>query len=74
MVFSFVGIGSSVVVTHSLGGGDKKGAAETVHTALAVSLWLGILLSFLISLNIPFLLGLMQRSRRSYSYMRSPTC
>ncbi|GAB5560067.1 MAG: MATE family efflux transporter [Synoicihabitans sp.] len=68
MVFSFVGIGGSVVVTHSIGGGDKKGAEETVHTAIAVSLWMGILLSFLISMNVPFLLGIMQLPEPLFQY------
>jgi len=41
VVFSFVGIGSSVVITHSLGGQDRTGAKETIRTALTVNLWLG---------------------------------
>lgn len=60
MVFGFVGIGSSVVVTHSLGGGDRAGARETVVTAIAVNLWLGVLISLVVALNVPTLLGIMQ--------------
>lgn len=60
MVFGFVGIGSSVVVTHSLGGGDEGGAKETAVTAITVNLWLGILMSVGISLSVAPLLAFMQ--------------
>ncbi len=60
MVFGFVGIGSSVVVTHSLGGGDQRGAEGTAVTALSLNVWLGIVLSVVVSLNATALLKLMQ--------------
>jgi len=60
MVFGFVGIGSSVVVTHSLGGGDKRGAEGTAVTALSLNVWLGFLISLIVSLNATALLRLMQ--------------
>ena len=60
MLFGFVGIGSSVVVTHSLGGGDKKGAVGTAITAISLNIWLGLLISLLISFNAAGLLRLMQ--------------
>lgn len=60
MVFGFVGIGSSVVVTHCLGGNDRAGAHATGVTAVAVNFWLGLLLSVVITLNATRLLRLMQ--------------
>ncbi|WP_221032437.1 MATE family efflux transporter [Actomonas aquatica] len=68
MIFGFVGIGSSVVVTHSLGGKDRRGAQETVATAISVNLWLGILISLFISLNVERLLGLMTLPPELYQY------
>ena len=68
MVFSFVGIGSSVVVTHSLGGGDRAGARATAVTAVSVNLWLGLLISLIVSLNVTQLLGLMQLPAELYPY------
>ena len=68
MVFSFVGIGSSVVVTHSLGGGDKTGARETAVAAISVNLWLGVLLSIVMALNVPPLLRLMQVPAELFVY------
>lgn len=60
MVFSFVGIGSSVVVTHSLGGNDVVGARETARTALVVNLGLGLIISVVVVALVPQLLGIMQ--------------
>lgn len=68
MIFGFVGIGSSVVVTHCLGGGDRTGARETAVTAVTVNLWLGLLISLIISLNVTGLLGLMQLPAELYQY------
>ena len=68
MVFSFVGIGSSVVVTHSLGGGDKTGARETAVAAISVNLWLGVLLSIVMALNVSPLLRLMQVPAELFVY------
>lgn len=68
MIFGFVGIGSSVVVTHSLGGGDRLGAAATGRAAIAVNLWLGVLLSIIITLNAEPLLRLMQLPPELFQY------
>ena len=68
MVFGFVGIGSSVVVTHSLGGNDPKGAKDTAATAISVNLWLGIAMSLLISFNVRELLELMQLPSHLFQY------
>lgn len=48
MLFNFIGIGTSVVITHHLGAGDKKGAEDIASTALGVNLWIGLLASALI--------------------------
>lgn len=58
--FNFVGIGTSVVITHHLGAGDKKGAESIASTALGVNLWIGIIASLLIWLFNAPLLRLMQ--------------
>ncbi len=68
MIFGFVGIGSSVVVTHSLGGGDRRGANATATTAVAVNLWLGLAISLIIGLNARALLGLMQLPVELFPY------
>ncbi len=68
MIFGFVGIGSSVVVTHSLGGKDRRGAQETAGTAIAVNFWLGIALSLIITLNAGRLLGLMHLPDELFRY------
>ncbi len=60
MIFGFVGVGSSVVVTHCLGGKDEAGARATTTTAVAVNFWLGLIISAVITLNVPRLLSLMQ--------------
>ncbi len=68
MIFGFVGIGSSVVVTHSLGGNDRRGAQATAATAIAVNLWLGMAISLLITLNAGRLLGWMSLPDKLFPY------
>ena len=68
MVFGFVGIGSSVVVTHCLGGNDKVGARETATTAVVVNVWLGLLLSVFISANVEGLLRVMHLPEELFVY------
>lgn len=45
ILFSFVGIGSAVVLTHHLGGGDRAGAARVAASAIGVNFWLGMVVS-----------------------------
>ena len=45
MMFTFVGAGSTVVMTHHLGAGDERGADRIAVLALAVNGWLGLLVS-----------------------------
>ena len=45
IIFSFVGIGTSVVVTHHLGAKDREGADRIAATAIGVNTWLGLAVS-----------------------------
>jgi putative MATE family efflux protein len=45
LVFSFVGIGSSVVITHHLGAHDPGGADRIGVAAIAVNTWIGLFVS-----------------------------
>ena len=45
IIFSFVGIGTSVVVTHHLGAQDREGADRIAATAIGVNTWLGLAVS-----------------------------
>jgi len=60
IVFNFVGIGASIVVTHSLGGGDPSGARAIATTAVATNFWIGAVISLGVFLCAAPLLGLMQ--------------
>jgi len=41
LAFNFIGIGTSVVITHHLGGRDRAGADRIATNAIAVNTWLG---------------------------------
>ncbi|AOS45821.1 Multidrug resistance protein NorM [Lacunisphaera limnophila] len=58
--FNFIGIGTSVVITHHLGAGDRKGAESICSTALGVNLWMGLIASALMLFFNETLLRLMQ--------------
>ena len=45
IIFSFIGIGTSVVVTHHLGAQDREGADRIATTAIGVNTWLGLAVS-----------------------------
>jgi putative MATE family efflux protein len=59
ILFNFVGIGASVVVTHSLGGGDPAGARRVATTAIAANFWIGAIISTTVFLLAEPLLRLM---------------
>jgi putative MATE family efflux protein len=40
--FNFIGIGTSVVITHHLGARDRPGADQIAMNAIAVNTWLGV--------------------------------
>lgn len=67
-LFSFVAIGGSVVITHSLGGGDKQGARDTVITATSVNFWMGLIISLFVALSVVPLTGIMQLSAELQVY------
>src|SRR5579864_8459782 len=46
--FAFIGIGSSVVITHHLGAGDRQGADKISATAIATNFWIGLAVSLLV--------------------------
>jgi len=58
--FNFIGIGTSVVITHHLGAGDRKGAERISSTALGVNIWTGLIVSMGIFFGNAALLRLMQ--------------
>lgn len=58
--FNFIGIGTSVVITHHLGAGDAKGAEKIGTTALGVNLWSGLFVSMAMFLGNAELLRLMK--------------
>jgi putative MATE family efflux protein len=45
VAFNFIGIGTSVVITHHLGARDRPGADQIASTAIAVNTWLGVAFS-----------------------------
>ncbi|MDQ5977260.1 MAG: hypothetical protein QG602_232 [Verrucomicrobiota bacterium] len=66
--FNFIGIGTSVVITHHLGAGDQKGAEKIASTALGVNLWMGLLASAVIFAFNEELLRLMQLPEELMAY------
>jgi len=58
--FNFIGVGTSVVITHHLGAGDRKGAEGIATTALTVNAWIGLLASTAVYLFNAPILRLMQ--------------
>jgi putative MATE family efflux protein len=58
--FAFIGIGSSVVITHHLGAHDRKGADRISATAIATNLWIGLVVSLLVTVFSTPMLRLMQ--------------
>ncbi len=57
--FNFIGIGTSVVITHHLGAGDRKGAEGIAITAISVNAWSGLIISIAAYLFTAPLLRLM---------------
>ena len=59
MLFSFIGAGSTLVMTHHLGAGDQRGADRIAAVALAVNGWLGLVVSAVVALSAGPVLRLM---------------
>lgn len=68
ILFNFIGIGSSVVITHHLGAGDRAGADRIARAAVGVNTWMGVGMSLLIGGLSSQLLGLMQLPSTLYVY------
>ncbi len=68
VLFGVVGIGTSVVVTHHLGGGDRAGADRIAATAIGVNTWLGLAASVLVFVLAAPLLHLIQLSPALQAY------
>jgi putative MATE family efflux protein len=60
VLFSFLGIGAGVVITHHLGAGDRSGADRIATAAVAVNTWLGLVVSLLVFAFAEPMLRLMQ--------------
>ena len=59
ILFSFVGVGTGVVLTHYLGAGDRAGAERVASNAVGVNFWLGAIISAIILLFPSQILGLL---------------
>ena len=57
--FAFIGIGSSVVITHHLGAGDRQGADRISTTDISNNFWFGFIVSVLVTLFSAPMLRLM---------------
>nr|WP_315473159.1 MATE family efflux transporter [uncultured Undibacterium sp.] len=60
VLFSFIGLGCSVVITHYLGAQDKAGAERVATTAVGVNFWLGAIISALTFAFSDQMLGLLR--------------
>lgn len=57
--FNFIGVGSSVVLTHYLGAKDRKGADAVSRTAIAANTWIGLAFGLIVFFLASALLGWM---------------
>jgi putative MATE family efflux protein len=60
ILFNFIGVGSSVVITHHLGAGDIAGAARISRAAVGVNTWVGLVVSATVAAFAEPILHLMQ--------------
>ncbi|HYC72161.1 MAG TPA: MATE family efflux transporter [Opitutaceae bacterium] len=60
LVFNFIGVGASVVVTHCLGARDPAGAGRIARSAVSLNLWLGVAASLFVFTFAGPLLRLLQ--------------
>jgi putative MATE family efflux protein len=68
ILFGIVGIGTSVVITHHLGGGDRAGADRIAITAIALNTWFGLMASLVVYALAAPLLNLLQLSDALQEY------
>jgi putative MATE family efflux protein len=57
--FNFIGVGSSVVLTHYLGAGDRVGGDAIARTAIVANTWIGVAFSLFVFFFASTLLGWM---------------
>jgi len=60
IIFNFIGVGASVVITHHLGAHDEPGADQIARAAIGFNTWVGLGVSALVALLARPLLGWMQ--------------
>ncbi|MBC3880792.1 MATE family efflux transporter [Undibacterium sp. LX40W] len=70
VLFSFIGLGSSVVITHYLGAQDKQGAERVASNAIGVNVWLGAAISILTLLFSNQMLTLLHLPNELLPYAR----
>ena len=70
ILFNFIGIGSSVVITHHLGAGDRAGADRIAAAAIGVNSWIGILVSLGVAGLAPLILRAQQLPPELFAYAR----
>ncbi|MEY4551666.1 MAG: hypothetical protein RL685_7861 [Pseudomonadota bacterium] len=68
ILFNFIGIGSSVVITHHLGAKDRAGADRVTRAAIGVNSWIGLLVSVAVAVSAEPLLRLMQLPESLFPY------
>jgi putative MATE family efflux protein len=70
IAFNFIGIGSSVVITHHLGARDRPGADRIASAAIGVNTWIGLVVSVAVAGLAPFILRLQQLPPELFVYAR----
>jgi putative MATE family efflux protein len=70
ILFNFIGIGSSVVITHHLGAGDRSGADRIARGAIGVNSWIGLAVSALVAFCAEPILRAMQLPEALLPYAR----
>jgi putative MATE family efflux protein len=70
VLFNFIAIGSSVVITHHLGAGDADGARRIASAAIGVNTWVGLVVSTALAVGAGPLLRLLQLPPELHPYAR----
>ena len=70
IAFNFIGIGSSVVITHHLGAQDRRGADRIASAAIGVNTWIGLLVSVVVGALAGPILHLLQLPEALLPYAR----
>jgi MATE family, multidrug efflux pump len=70
ILFNFIGIGSSVVITHHVGAGDRRGADRIARGAIGVNSWIGLAVSVAVAAGAEPLLRAMQLPESLLPYAR----